>query len=155
MGQRITIITVGKPSASAADAVAHFVRLLKPYAALDLKPVRSVPLAKGEPVARLMEREARAIRGACDPRACTVALSQEGTCRASEPFARWFGALTTSRPVTFVIGGAYGIDPALKTECAELLSLSNMTLSHDIALLTLLEQLYRAYSILKGHPYHK
>ena len=59
-----------------------------------------------------------------------------------------------SAPITFLIGGHLGLDPGLQAAAHEQLSLSRLTLTHELSRLLLLEQIYRAFTILKSHPYH-
>jgi 23S rRNA (pseudouridine1915-N3)-methyltransferase len=84
-----------------------------------------------------------------------VALDAKGRPLTSEAFARWLGARTSQGKgnVTFVIGGAEGLPRALLERADETLSLSAMTFPHRLARLVLMEQLYRAVTILRGEPY--
>jgi 23S rRNA (pseudouridine1915-N3)-methyltransferase len=63
--------------------------------------------------------------------------------------------MQTQSVITFIIGGSEGISESLKKEAKEVLSLSNLTLNHEIALLLLSEALYRSFTIIKGIPYHR
>ncbi len=86
-----------------------------------------------------------------------VALDEHGKTRDSMQFARW---LTTwlnagTQRLTFCLGGAAGLDPRVRNTARETISLSPFTLNHQLALLVLVEQLYRGFSILAGEPYHK
>ncbi len=101
-----------------------------------------------------MEREANAVRQAVKPDEQLVVLSEEGECIASINFAQRLSHLGSER-LAFVIGGATGLDPSLKAQASWRLSLSPMTFPHELARLILLEQLYRAQSILQGSPYHR
>jgi 23S rRNA (pseudouridine1915-N3)-methyltransferase len=83
-----------------------------------------------------------------------VVLSEEGVTYDSVAFADQLRGSGSER-LAFVIGGADGVDPALKARASWLLSLSPMTFPHEMARLLLVEQLYRATSILQGGPYHK
>ena len=80
------------------------------------------------------------------------ALSEEGKTTTSEEFAGSIKKLDGD--VTFLIGGPFGLSKKIKEQCT-LFSLSPMTFPHEMARMVLLEQLYRAHSILKGEPYHK
>ena len=84
-------------------------------------------------------------------------LSPEGTELTSEQFSTFFcQALQEGNSrVTFVIGGAEGLDPSLKKKAKKILSLSRLTFTHQMTRLILLEQLYRALEIERGSPYHK
>lgn len=101
-----------------------------------------------------MAREAGMILAALRPDERLVVLSEEGRTYGSVDFAERLRDSASGR-LAFVIGGAEGIDPELKARASWLLSLSPMTFPHEIARLLLLEQLYRATTILQGGPYHK
>jgi 23S rRNA (pseudouridine1915-N3)-methyltransferase len=81
-----------------------------------------------------------------------VALSEEGIEMDSVSFAL---LIKTNPDITFLIGGAFGLSNIVKQKANKILSLSKMTLSHELALLILVEQIYRAERINEGHPYHK
>lgn len=89
-------------------------------------------------------------------RSHVVLLSEEGGLRSSREFAAWLerNLGLYGKRLTFVIWDANGFSPEFKAEADEIISLSPMTLSHQIARLVLLEQLYRAFTILHNHPYH-
>ena len=99
-------------------------------------------------------KEAEAIRASLRPDDHLIALMEEGTPLASEPFARRLEQLGNQR-LAFVIGGADGLTDALKTSARWQLSLSPMTFPHELARLMLIEQLFRAQAILQGSPYHR
>ena len=86
----------------------------------------------------------------------TIALEVGGESWTTERFARHIGErmLRGARSVTFAIGGADGLPPALSARAGLRLSLSAMTLPHRMARLVLLEQIYRALTIIRGEPYH-
>jgi 23S rRNA (pseudouridine1915-N3)-methyltransferase len=85
-----------------------------------------------------------------------VLLDERGETLSSPQLAAWLGALRDAsvRDVAFVIGDADGFGPAHRAQADKTLSLSAMTLPHRVAQLVLVEQLYRAGTILAGHPYH-
>jgi 23S rRNA (pseudouridine1915-N3)-methyltransferase len=101
-----------------------------------------------------MAREAEAIQAALRPEERLVALTEEGRTYSSVAFARALEGSGSQR-LAFVIGGADGLDPALRARASWQLSLSPMTFPHELARLLLLEQLYRAMSIQQGGPYHR
>ncbi len=87
----------------------------------------------------------------------TIALEVAGAVWSTEELARQLERRMTrgTRALTFVIGGADGIPPALSSRASARLSLSALTLPHRLARLLLCEQLYRALTIIRGEPYHK
>jgi 23S rRNA (pseudouridine1915-N3)-methyltransferase len=101
-----------------------------------------------------MEREAAAITAALHAQERLVVLTEEGRTFSSTAFAQALEGSGSER-LAFVIGGADGLDPALKARANWRLSLSPMTFPHELARLLLLEQLYRALSIQQGGPYHR
>jgi len=86
-----------------------------------------------------------------------IALVIKGVMLDSEAFAKKLDALMTyeQKNITFVIGGSYGLDPAVLDRADFKLSMSKMTFPHQMMRLILIEQIYRAMMILKHHPYHK
>lgn len=104
------------------------------------------------------EREAAAIRAELRRDEQLVVLSEEGQTLGSRALAARLSALQTNGEASrlaFAIGGADGLEPALRAEASWRLSLSPLTFPHELARLLLLEQLYRAQSILQGGPYHR
>ena len=101
-----------------------------------------------------MAREAEAIRAALRPDEQLVVLTEEGQGFDSVAFATRLQGSGSQR-LAIAIGGADGLDPALKASTSWQLSLSPMTFPHELARLQLLEQLYRALSIQQGGPYHR
>jgi 23S rRNA (pseudouridine1915-N3)-methyltransferase len=79
-----------------------------------------------------------------------VALDERGKDLATRDFAQLL-----AQPTAFVIGGADGLDPAIKRRAQVLLRLSSLTLPHALAQVLLCEQIYRAATLLTGHPYHR
>jgi 23S rRNA (pseudouridine1915-N3)-methyltransferase len=110
----------------------------------------------GQPVARLQAAEAVRLRAAIPDGALVVAMDETGrdwtTAELSAALGQWRDA---ARDPAFVIGGADGLDPQFKREAALCLRLSSMTLPHALARVVLAEQIYRAWSILVAHPYHR
>ena len=104
--------------------------------------------------AHVREREARALLEALPERCHVIALSPDGGPLTTDAFTRrlehW------SQPLAvFVLGGPLGLDPAFRRTADAALSLSPMTLPHELARVMLAEQIYRAVTILRGVPYHK
>jgi len=115
-----------------------------------LAEVRPEPRSSGKAVAQLLAAEAERIERAI-PRGCfRVALDEHGRELTTAQFATLLAQETA-----FVIGGADGLDPGLKKDAALLMRLSALTLPHALAQLVLVEQIYRAATLLAGHPYHR
>lgn len=112
--------------------------------------------AAGASTARIRQLEAARIRAALPAQATLIALDERGrqpsTVELSDHLARW---MQEGRQPCFVIGGADGLDPSIREGSDLLLGLSRLTLPHGLVRVLLAEQLYRAVSILKGHPYHR
>jgi 23S rRNA (pseudouridine1915-N3)-methyltransferase len=101
------------------------------------------------------EQEGAEIQNLLKPRDRLIALSERGKLWDSVQFAHWLAQMTTADPVVFAIGGPTGISPQLEAIAQATLALSPMTFTHDMARLLLVEQLYRAQSILQNGNYHK
>jgi len=106
--------------------------------------------------AEIRRREADAFRAALPANTLLVALDQDGAALASETLAASLGRwMATGRPLAFAIGGAEGLEASLRASADSCLSLGPQTWPHMLARIMLAEQLYRAQSILAGHPYHR
>ena len=154
---RLLVVAVGTrmPEWVAAGFQEYRSRLPR-EARAELIEVKPEKRSAGASAERVLACEGERIRAAL-PRGCrVVALDQRGRAFTSRQFAselaRWRQG---GRDVAFVIGGADGLAADIKAEADMLLSLSNMTLPHGLARVALAEQLYRAHTILSGHPYHR
>ena len=138
-----------------ACAEAEYIRRIKPFADYKTVCVREESTFDGSEknIARALEREAAEIRRHIPRRAMTVALCIEGTPITSPGLAEMLS--DESRPVCFIIGSSHGLDPALKNECGQRISMSRMTFPHMLARVMLAEQVYRAITIITGKKYHK
>lgn len=116
---------------------------------VDLEPVNSGTQQK--------EKEGALILKHIKPEDYIIALDPNGEQMTSEGFAKSIQNLqdSSSKTISFIIGGAFGLSESVKTRANILLSLGKMTMPHRIAKLVLIEQIYRAYTITKSHPYHK
>lgn len=101
--------------------------------------------------------EARALKALVPEGARTIALDERGKSIGSEAFAAQIAAWRDggTRDLCFFIGGADGLDPSLRAEAAIVLSFGALTLPHQLVRALVAEQIYRAVSILAGHPYHR
>ncbi|SEL90045.1 23S rRNA (pseudouridine1915-N3)-methyltransferase [Stigmatella aurantiaca] len=100
--------------------------------------------------------EAEAILARRKPQDWLVALDERGKSLDSVEFSRYLGkAQTGAKDLLFVIGGDEGLEDSVRQAAHLTLSLSRMTLPHRLARLVLIEQIYRAFTLLKGEPYHK
>ncbi len=104
-----------------------------------------------------LKREGKRLISRIGSSSFTVALTERGKLFDSPEFSKWIEklALQGRSDVTFVVGSASGIDESVIERADMQLSLSPMTLPHQMARLVLIEQIYRAFTIIKGGPYHK
>jgi len=124
--------------------------------AIELTELKPAP--RGKPVAQILALEAARIVDACGASGVSaiVALDEHGADWSSAELARRLGRWRDDAVgVAFVIGSADGLDASIKRRAAATLRLSSMTLPHALARVLLFEQVYRAWSMLSGHPYHR
>jgi len=133
-----------------------YAKRMPPDCALELREIKPEPRTTGKTPAQLMAAEARRIEAALPSGCYWVALDERGkdltTVQLSSRLEHW---RTLGRDVAFLIGGPDGLDPELKRQCPEMLRLSALTLPHPMVRVLLSEQLYRAWAIMTGHPYHR
>ncbi|MBI4911763.1 MAG: 23S rRNA (pseudouridine(1915)-N(3))-methyltransferase RlmH [Acidobacteria bacterium] len=150
----VTFLVFGRPTLPGTEALEeHYRRLLRRHVRLELEVL---PESRARDPGRALGEEAARLRGRLGPRLRPVLLDAGGESLDSVDFADWLGRRTSEGArLCFVLGSSHGFDPQLKAEAGRGLSLSPMTYPHDLARILFLEQLYRAFSILKGSPYHK
>ena len=137
------------------EAAAEYQKRLSAYCKLTQEKLPQNP-TQGQ-IDQALSKEAQAIRAKLPPSASVIAMCVEGKERSSEDFAKLLSTWEHSpaKHLVFVIGGSYGLDPAIKGEAWLKLSMSPMTFPHHLARVMLLEQLYRAFKIQEGSSYHK
>lgn len=107
-------------------------------------------------IEKIMQNEAERIRAAIPKDAVLVILDERGVDLTSQKLASKLNNWKDQgRPVVFVIGGADGLDKQFKSEGDVLLRLSSLTLPHAMVRVLILEQIYRSWSLLHNHPYHR
>ncbi|MDE2229926.1 MAG: 23S rRNA (pseudouridine(1915)-N(3))-methyltransferase RlmH [Alphaproteobacteria bacterium] len=150
---RITIAAIGKLKPGAhKDLAAHYAgRLRWPLT------IREVDERRKLPPAELKAREGALLLAAIPKGATVVALDERGTALSSADFAKRLARWRDSgaADLAFLIGGADGLDDGVRGTAAFVLSLGPATWPHFLARGMLLEQLYRAETLLAGHPYHR
>lgn len=150
------IIRIGTGGVDELEIISQSIhKHLRPYAKISSRNLKessfspsTLPQARRADSQRLLE--------AMNPDAFRVLLSEHGKTFDSAGFSRWIDAISEhgARPVQFLLAGAPGVTPELSEHANATLSLSPMTFTHDMAHTLLLEQLYRAMTILKGKTYH-
>ncbi|MEA3249503.1 MAG: 23S rRNA (pseudouridine(1915)-N(3))-methyltransferase RlmH [Patescibacteria group bacterium] len=154
---KISILAVGKLKESfLREARDEFVKRLGPYAKLNIVEVEAERLDGSVSDEEAMRREGERLLGRVADGAFVAALDRGGKQMSSEAFAKFIettGADGTE--IVFIIGGAAGLHADVLSRANQKLSLSEMTLPHEMARTVLLEQIYRAMQILKGGKYHR
>lgn len=154
---KITVACIGKAGRAKHDAAQSLIesyceRLPWPVAIREVEDKK-----QGGTVAERKAREAALLLAAVPKGAVIVAMDERGRSLSSRQFAdqlaQWRD--NSEQEVAFLIGGADGLDPGLVAKARLTLSLSAMTWPHLLARVMLLEQLYRAWSLQTGHPYHR
>jgi 23S rRNA (pseudouridine1915-N3)-methyltransferase len=152
---RLRLLAVGRDrSGLFQPAVDEYVGRLGRYLKFELVELPEAKKHAGTPQAR--EEEGATILSRLEPRERVVLLDERGDQPTSVELAkRMQGWLTRGQDVALVIGGSDGHSEAVRARAQESLALSKLTLAHRLARLVLVEQLYRAMTILRGEPYHK
>jgi 23S rRNA (pseudouridine1915-N3)-methyltransferase len=153
---KLLVLAVGQRQPAWADAAwAEFAKRFPPEMRLELKALKAEPRS-ARSAAQCMAAEAQRIEAAMPKGARRVLLDEHGqactTLQLAERLRAWRGE---GRDVALLIGGPDGLDAALKAGADETLRLSDLTLPHAFVRVLLAEALYRAWSYLQGHPYHR
>ncbi len=149
---KITIAWIGKSGKTKEPAIAS---LTEEYC----KRISRYVLVEGRPVrdeTALLEMSGRSSTTKIKPKSTLILMDSRGKELTSEQFATFLGDYQDRNPLplVFAIGGADGFSDATRAAAQQIISLGKITLAHELARVVLLEQIYRAFTILKGHPYH-
>lgn len=138
------------------EGYAEFAKRMPRELPLELIEVKAEPRSEGKPVEAMMAAEAQRLRAALPARCRRIVLDERGTelttRNLAERLEKW---MAEGDDVAFLVGGPDGLDPAFKAEGAERVRISGLTLPHALVRVILAEALYRAASLMRGHPYHR
>ena len=155
---RITLVAVGRAKAGPLrELYKDFADRLTPQGPLGALTLKEIEQRRPLAPAELKRRESDLLLAAVPPGARLIALDMRGKSLSSEAFAAQLNRWQDEgiRDLAFAIGGADGLDDSLRAAAAMSLSLGAMTWPHMLVRVMLAEQLYRAQTILTGHPYHR
>ncbi|HEY0246200.1 MAG TPA: 23S rRNA (pseudouridine(1915)-N(3))-methyltransferase RlmH [Mucilaginibacter sp.] len=154
---KITFLTVGKTEdAYLKEGIDKYAKRLKHYTRLSLIEIDELKNTKALTQEQQKTKEAELILKKITPTDHVILLDEKGMELTSQQFAAYIDKKTIGSvaSLVFVVGGPYGFDATVYARANDKLSLSAMTFSHQMVRLFFIEQLYRAYTIIKGEPYH-
>lgn len=155
---KLRIIWIGSNSdaefGAAIDRYFNRIKHFLPIEIIELAPEKS---RQNKDDASIMRADSARLIAAIPPRGTTAVLDERGELLDSLKFSRWLERLTAQEPygINFVMGGDVGMDESVRKRASKVISLSPMTLPHQIARVVLLEQIYRACTLMRNIPYHK
>lgn len=129
------------------EGISEYLRRLSPFCKVSIEEVEEMgdPLREGDNILRRLEGKDRFV----------VSLDEGGEALSSVELSRRLESVfAKGKEMVFVLGGVRGLSPLVKERSEEVWSLSRLTFTHELARLILLEQIYRAFKIMRGEPYH-
>lgn len=154
---KITFLTVGKTEdAYLKEGIDKYVKRLKHYTRLTIVEIDELKNTKAITREQQKAKEAELIIKKITPIDYVILLDEKGLEFSSSQFASYLDkkAISSVTSLIFIVGGPYGFDQSVYARANDKLSLSSMTFSHQMVRLFFVEQLYRAFTIIKGEPYH-
>lgn len=154
---RLRLVCVGQKMPEwVSQGYNEYARRMPPELALDLVEIPMAHRGKNPDIPRLMQREGDAILSALGPRDRVIALEVGGRNWSTEKLASQLETWQQDgRDVSFLVGGPDGLADACRSRADQQWSLSSLTLPHPLVRILLAEQLYRAWSVTRNHPYHR
>lgn len=154
---KFTIIAVGHRMPDwVKEAWQDYAKRLPSDCSVELKEIKAEARTTGKTPEQMMSAEAKRIEAAIPPHNQVLVLDERGrdltTRQLSQRLDEW---MEQQQDVTILIGGPDGLDAELKAKFPQALRLSSLTLPHPMVRILLIEQIYRAWSILNNHPYHR
>jgi len=154
---KVTLLVIGKTDNNyLQEGIDDYTSRLSHYIPFGIKEIGNIKKTKNQDEESLKKQEGELILKSCPNPAGLVLLDENGSSFTSREFAGFLRKKMASglKELVFVIGGAYGFSPEVATQSDCKISLSRMTFSHQMVRIIFLEQLYRAFTILNGEPYH-
>ena len=155
---KIKIIALGKIKESfLKDGVNEFLKRLTPYCPVEIIELNPIEIKDENLTQKVLDEEGVNILSHIKPDSYVITLEIQGKQLSSEDFASKINEINMSgvNDLVFVIGSSCGLSPSVSARANFKLSISKMTFLHQFARLLLVEQIYRAFKILKGETYHK
>lgn len=154
---KITLAVIGKTEAAfVRQGIEEYVKRLKHYVQFNILYIGDAKATRNMSEAQQKVVEGRALLAAIEASDHVVLLDEHGTERTSTDYSRWLQRrmASGSKRLVFVVGGPYGFSQEVYSRANEQISLSMMTFPHEMVRLVFVEQLYRAFTILRHEPYH-
>ena len=153
---KITLLVVGKTTNTALEAmISDYQKRLTHYVPFELRILPELKNAKSLSFEQQKQAEGEMILKSIGPSSQVILLDEHGKEYRSVEFASWMEKqMSSGRDLVFVVGGPYGFSQEVYGRANGLISLSQMTFSHQMVRLVFVEQIYRAMTILRGEPYH-
>ena len=155
---KITLLTVGKTDVPwIREGLQLYCGRLVHYVSFELKELPHLKGTSSLGTAQIKEKEGAMIIGCLTPSDFLVLLDEKGKQFSSKEFSLYLSSkmnMPQGRSIVFCIGGAYGFSPGVYSRSNDIMSLGKMTFSHQMVRTIFAEQLYRAFTILRGEPYH-
>lgn len=154
---KIKLLVIGKTDSKHLSVLfVDYCKRLQHYTSFEFSVIPDLKNSKHIPFALQKERESDLLLKSFDSTDYVILLDEHGTAFKSVEFAEFLikKSLVSIKTLVFVIGGAYGFSQQVYTRANYCISLSKMTFSHQMVRLIFVEQLYRAFTIIKGEKYH-
>ncbi|MGZ3765794.1 MAG: 23S rRNA (pseudouridine(1915)-N(3))-methyltransferase RlmH [Mucilaginibacter sp.] len=154
---KITLVIVGKTEdAYLKEGIDKYLKRLKHYSKIEIAEITELKNTKSLTQEQQKAKEAELILKKLSPLDHVILLDEKGLELSSSQFAAFIDkkAIGSVANLAFIVGGPYGFDQTVYQRANDKLSLSRMTFSHQMVRLFFVEQLYRAFTIIKGEPYH-
>lgn len=154
---KIRVISIGKTNVDfVKTGLEQYLKRLGHYCSLDWLELQDIKQVDKQNKEHIKQKEGEKLLEQLKPTDKVVLLDEHGKGLTSTQLASWIDNHMIYEPndLVFIIGGAYGFSEALYTRCDQKISLSPLTFNHQMVRLIFTEQLYRAFTIIKGEPYH-
>lgn len=154
---KISLLCVGRTTyAPFQESIERFTRRIVHYVPFELKEIPDIRTTKGMTELKQKEMEGEAILSNFGPNDYVTLLDERGKEYTSREFSKFLSDKMVTLPgrLVFVVGGPYGFSDKVYSRANSKISLSKMTFPHELVRLFFVEQIYRAYTIMRGEPYH-